>query len=307
MPVFEERKELIYVISGFLILYLAAYIIFISPNSDKVSSIREKSESKYGNDRKELFGEGISLDFLIREYSRNNKELEASLSYLKDYTIRPFTEGLLPEDKISRRHAFVRENLEAVQGQIRFAAGNHRVHLKEDVFSLGVDLPEEYTESLDQDKVWLAQIEAARQLILLILRVDEGCGDNPGIVQINSIKPKDPSVVDTNPSFIREYPLEVEMFSSIEGLMMLLHKVSEKGSFYILNGLSIISEPGHRSLKKVEGKPVPMGKQGYRVAISNRFYYHTKITLSRIELLDATTGKVEEKKPEKKVYKPIAY
>lgn len=309
MPFWEEHKPLLMVVAGFLGLYFILYIFIIRSNSSAVESSIKEREKKLGKDIENFYGEGVSLEYLEKEFSRVNKDMQKKLALLKEYTARPFSAGLLPEDKIDRRQAFVREFLEKTQAAIRFSAGNHRVRFAEEVFDLGIELPEQYSEDIEKDKVWLAQIENIRQALLLFLKIDEECGRFPGIRKINSIVPLPPEIPHLTPSFIREHPFRITMMVNLDALIRIMHKISLKDNFYVLKDFSLSSYPEDRSFIKKKGKPVSLGSKGYKVSVKNEFYYSVTMVLSRIEINEEEAKKEAElpQEPVKKVSRPFAF
>ncbi|MHC4871209.1 MAG: hypothetical protein ACYTFY_05145 [Planctomycetota bacterium] len=309
MPFWEEHKPLITAVAGFLVLYLLSYIIVISSNDAEIASSMQSREKEFGKDIEIMFGEGVSLEYLEKEYVRVNKEMTVKLQRLKDYAARPVAVNLLPDDKIGRRHAYVREYLEKTQTAIRFSAGNHRVKFAEEVFTLGLDLPEEYSEDIEQDRIWLAQIENVKQALLLFLKIDEECGKFPGILHINEVTPLPPEIAAVTPQFIKEHPFKINITINLDALIRLMHRISTKDNFYVLRDFALSSYPEDRMFVKKQGKPVSLGSKGYKVSVKNEFYYQVDMILSRLEINEAAAAEEVEVPPEpvKKISRPFAF
>jgi hypothetical protein len=309
MNFWDENRNLLFVAGGFLAVCLLMYIAVWSSNSSDIENLEAKRKNDIGKDIDQLFTDGSRVVFLQKEFSRYNRRLEERKNELVSYVSSPFDKSPLPEEKISHRQAFTRETLEKLQNEVRFAAGSRKINVTDEACTLGMVLPEEYTESLKLDVEWLKQMKVCAGMLKLLMEISEDESGELGIFEITRIHPMQITEGGT-PVFIREYPVEIEMLASMKGIMTVLHTFSSKGSFWAVKSFDVSSVPEDRKAIMESKKIKDMPDGGRLMARMSQHYYRLIIRACRIETFTPEKGidkKEDKKKVDRKKVKPLAY
>ncbi len=305
----EKQKLIIPIGIAFFSIYFLSYFIFIRPNYSEIEKIKKTRNDEIGDSIEKYFADtgGVDLNFLKKEYIRENKSMEKELKTLKEYSMRPFPVNILPKDKLSRRHAYVREYLEKIQKNLRETVMKYRVKFSEEALSLGMKLPEEYTEDVEQDKIWLTQITNINDFLILILKIDKNCGKVPGIFMINMVTPLKPTIAKTVPTFIKEHPFRIQMKISLKGLLKVLYRINQKKYFLIVRSFQLSSDIDNRLIFKTKSVSKSLSPEAISRSEENEFYYLVDLELARMEFVEPSVESLVKKEVVKNIKRKIPF
>ncbi|MHC4884538.1 MAG: hypothetical protein ACYTGH_05575, partial [Planctomycetota bacterium] len=259
-------------------------------------------------EREKFFTEGAEIGFLCREYERSNRMLERELARLDKELSRPFSEKLLPKEEEGHRQAFVRESLNHLQNRLQQSADSRSIHLSEQAQTLGLVLPEEYTEDLQTDLGWLAQMRVTWELLELLMKHSEQEGHH-GMVRhilgIYTIQPRAAVQTGPEPHFLQEIPVHLELDISLQGIMRMLEIFARPETYHRVLSVKLSAAPSSRKALTRQTKPVVKGDKREQTRWAQH-YYRVDLRISRVESFKPAASAEAAKKPEAPKVQPRA-
>ncbi len=289
MPFWEEHKKILIVTGGFLVMLFLLWLFMLRGYAYEADNYRKDYEKKIKAMRAKFCPDnGQRVEILKLAFTKANKELEKSLAKLGDKLALKFKEPMIPRRQLSHRQLFVRNEYSKLKEYvIKQAESNRRIRLSENVDKLGMNIPNQYSESLDQDIEWLRQMAVIRRMFDILMRVHEEKDVirkgkvTRNLVEISLIRPLAPDKTGSDTEkFIMEYPVDLEVVITLRGLMRLLRLCSTAESFHIVRSLTIQSDPANRDSTREKRKVTPtLGEKWYV------HHYRVNLTLAAMSMI----------------------
>ena len=136
-----------------------------------------------------------------------------------------------------------------------------------------MDLPDEVTEDLETDYEWMRQILVLRRVCDLLLALKSKDPQEPVMLAIDSIRPLPSENCGAPSNYVREYPVELVMDISLEGLSQFLQKSSLPKTLQIIRAVQLKSDPHSRRSRHFHSRSLitKKGKEWYS------HYYRVRI------------------------------
>jgi len=252
-PLWEEHKHIIMTLASFLAGLLLLWLVFLRGYADEAARLEE--EFSRGKNERERYchpSRGISVDLLNNNFSSLNRRIEEEFRRQSDRLhYRGFPSPLIPPEYENQPQVYVRNIREETQQLLDSTLkASDQVVVAPEAATFGLNIPHQYTESREQDEEWLRQLNIVRRAIHLLHKVAVSTDARGVRIQhlksLTLLRPDKPKRTGPEPRFIVEYPVEIEMMISHEGLMKLLSLCSTPEEFHVVQNLIIDSGPDTR-------------------------------------------------------------
>ncbi|MBN2711416.1 MAG: hypothetical protein JXR97_03145 [Planctomycetes bacterium] len=255
MSFWERHRDICVVIGAFLGLLFILWLFLMRGNASETASAL--ADFKNNEKRRESFcpEQGTKVQVLEKVLETSNEKLSERLKELKAKLNYDFSKALIPPDHMPNRQVYVRNQYDLLkQYFLQEMESKRDIKLDDKTLGLGMVIPEETTEPLSRDELWMKQFVTLRRVMDLLLSIHEEQDGTRNILSITSIKPLAPMQGEEVQEFIREFPVEVELNIRMTGILSLLDKCSKSGDYFVLQALEIDSSPKGRQARKLNNK-----------------------------------------------------
>lgn len=293
----EQHKPLLAVIGGFFGLLLLLWLVFLRGNAYAVADHVDTFEGKASSREKLCPEQGTQIRFLTLMFENANDKLLARRSDLIQKLSYDFSGAAIPPDELRNRQVYVRNKLYTLQQYaVRELETNRRIQISEDARGLGFDLPEEYSEDLKQDEIWMRQMAAVRRVIDRMMQVHKEPNGTTNILRLESITPEEPVTAEAPCRFIEEYPVTLVAWMRVRGIMNLVASCSRPGDWLVVRSMEVDSAPQQRLSLQLNDKEHAVSEKQEKYNRWYSHYYRVRLTLATPLLGDPEESDEEEKK-----------
>lgn len=289
MPVWEEYKTIIIVISGFLVLYFGVWVFALRGYTEEWQASYNREEA-LEKEKKAICDPnlGRKTSAIKREIEKANEGLSKVFNDIQEKLAYKFSKDVqIPPEYEKRPPIYVRQREKMLADYISKETFQRQIEISTQVSTAGFSLPEEMNEDLATDLKWLRQMETVFRLTELLFSVFETKHAETGkeiknILRIDSVMCNEPQITGSaTEKFMREYPVEIKMHVTLQMLMQLLNKCSEPKTFHVVQSLSIRSSPGERLSRRETTRMPPDRKADWHT-----HYYAVTLRLATLTVLD---------------------
>ena len=150
MPFWEEHKKILIVGGGFLAMLFLLWLFVLRGYAHETQSYNTNYEKKIKAERAKFCPDnGQRVKILKLAFAKSNKKLEQSLTEVGNKLAFQFKAPMIPKRQISHRQLFVRNEYSKLKEYVIVqAVSNREIKLPKEAEQLGMNIPDQYSESL---------------------------------------------------------------------------------------------------------------------------------------------------------------
>ncbi|MCX7935561.1 MAG: hypothetical protein N3A66_09935, partial [Planctomycetota bacterium] len=169
-PLWEEHKHIIVALASFLVGLFLLWLVFLRGYAVEASRLEEE----FGQTQKERErychpSRGISVELLNSNFAALNRRIAEEFHRQRERLhYRGFPFPLIPAEYENQPQVYVRNVREETQQFLDSTLkASDQVAVSPEAATFGLNIPNQYTETREQDEEWLRQLNVIRRAIQL--------------------------------------------------------------------------------------------------------------------------------------------